>query len=154
MTARSAATPSNSHIPRAALVAAGALLAFTLLAVGTVRLSGVEVREPDTAPIAIRMLRFEDLPDGCVAVRDARDGSLIDTVTGESGFFRGTMRGFARERKRAGGGAEQPFELIARADGRLTLHDPVTRRVVDLEVFGPVNAGVFARLLAPSQPAN
>jgi putative photosynthetic complex assembly protein len=154
MTARSAPTSHSPQIPRAALIGAGALLAFTLLAVGAVRLSGVDVREPDAAAIAIRTLHFEDLPDGGVAVRDARDGSLVDTVTGESGFFRGTMRGFARERKRAGAGAEQPFELIARADGRLTLHDPVTRRVVDLEAFGPVNAGVFARLLAPSRPAN
>jgi putative photosynthetic complex assembly protein len=154
MDSRTAPVAHTPHIPRVALIAAGALLAFTLLAVGAVRLSGVEVREPDAAAVAIRALRFEDMPDGGVAVYDARDGSLIDTVTGESGFFRGTMRGFARERKRAGGGSGQPFELIARADGRLTLHDPVTRRVVDLEAFGPVNAGVFARLLAPSRPAN
>jgi len=118
-----------------------------------VRLSGVDVREPDAPAIAVRALRFEDMPDGSVVVLDARDGSRIDTITGESGFFRGTMRGFARERKRAGAGAEQPFELIARADGRLTLRDPVTARIVDLEAFGPVNAGVFARLLGPPRPA-
>ena len=40
-----------------------------------------------------------------------------------------------------------PSELIGRADGRLTLEDPTTGRRVDLESFGPTNAGVFAQLL-------
>ena len=37
--------------------------------------------------------------------------------------------------------------LIGRADGRLTLADPATGARIDLEAFGPTNAGVFARLL-------
>jgi putative photosynthetic complex assembly protein len=53
-----------------------------------------------------------------------------------------------RERKRQGLGPEQPFALIGRADGRLTLVDPATGQVIDLESFGPTNASVFARLLA------
>mgnify|MGYP006276983711 CR=1 FL=1 len=52
-----------------------------------------------------------------------------------------------------GQGAEQPFQLIARADGRLTLADPVTGQRIDLESFGPANAGVFARLLLATAPA-
>jgi hypothetical protein len=42
-----------------------------------------------------------------------------------------------------------PFELIYRADGRLTLSDTATGRMVDLESFGPTNAGSFYRLLDP-----
>jgi hypothetical protein len=38
--------------------------------------------------------------------------------------------------------------LVGRVDGRLTLSDPQTGRVVDLESFGTSNSGVFARLLA------
>jgi hypothetical protein len=37
--------------------------------------------------------------------------------------------------------------LIAREDGRLTLADPSTGRMIDLESFGLVNAQHFARLL-------
>ena len=58
-----------------------------------------------------------------------KPGGTIDTVTGQSGFVRGTLRGLARERKRMGLGAEQPFVLMGRADGRLTLKDPATGRV-------------------------
>jgi putative photosynthetic complex assembly protein len=46
-----------------------------------------------------------------------------------------------------GVGAEQPFELILHADGRLTLHDPATGTKIALESFGSKNIGVFARLL-------
>jgi putative photosynthetic complex assembly protein len=59
------------------------------------------------------------------------------------------MRGLARERRRQGVGADIPFQLIGRSDGRLTLVDPGTGRRVDLESFGPTNAAVFARLMAP-----
>jgi putative photosynthetic complex assembly protein len=45
-------------------------------------------------------------------------------------------------------GSEAPFELIAQADGRLTLHDPATGKRVELESFGPTNAANFSRLLA------
>jgi hypothetical protein len=40
--------------------------------------------------------------------------------------------------------------LIARPDGRLTLVDPVTDQRIDLESFGPTNAGKFATLLEPT----
>ena len=94
-----------------------------------------------------RELRFVDQPDGSISVVDARDERVVDSVVGESGFIRGTLRSLARERRRQGIGAEQPFTLIARADGRLTLLDPATSRRVDLESFGPTNAGAFARML-------
>ena len=68
-------------------------------------------------------------------------------MTGENGFFRGALRGLARERRRAGLGSEQPFQLIGRADGRLTLTDPATGQRIDLESFGPTNAAVFARFM-------
>jgi putative photosynthetic complex assembly protein len=148
MNARTA--PPAPTIPRAALVAMAALVCLALAAAALVRWSGVDIREPDAAAVAVRALRFEDLPDGSIAVIDARDGARVRTVAGEAGFLRGTLRGLARERKRAGFGPEPPFELIGRADGRLTLSDPTTGRLVDLESFGPDNAGVFARLLVPA----
>lgn len=131
----------------------GAVLLATLVGVAVVRWSGEDIRAPDAGVAVTRQLRFEDRPDGSVAVIDGRSGLLVQKVEGEAGFLRGTMRGLARERRRAGLGNEQAFELIGRADGRLTLHDPATGVKVDLESFGPVNAAVFAQFL-PHQSAD
>lgn len=138
--------------PRTPLVLIGATLMAVLVAVAAVRLSGVDIREPDAAAVQTRALRFEDRPDGSIAVIDARSGLVVHRVTGEAGFVRGTLRGLARERKRLGGGPDQAFELVARADGRFTLVDPVTGRRVDLDSFGPVNAAGFAALLYVGLP--
>ena len=134
--------------PRAPLVAAAALLIVSVAVVASVRWSGVDIRSPDAPATRTLALRFEDRPDGRIAVLDAQSGQEIHAIVGENGFIRGTLRGLARDRKRAGGGPEQPFELITRADGRFTLQDPVTGRRVDLESFGPVNAAKFAALMS------
>ena len=134
-------------MPRGPLLLIGAVLLAVLLGVAAVRLSGTEIREPDAAAVAQRSLRFEDRRDGSVAVLDARSGQQIESIHGEAGFLRGALRAMARERRKQGLGAEPAFELIARADGRLTLNDPATGERIDLESFGPTNAGVFARLL-------
>jgi len=139
---------SASPFPRKAGIAIGALLLIVVASVASVRLTGMDIRTPDAPAAVTRELRFEDRPDGSVAVIDARSGDVVDTVTGEAGFFRGTLRGLARERRRMGLGAEPSFELIGRADGRLTLADPATGQRVDLESFGPTNAAVFSRFLS------
>ena len=136
--------------PRAPLIAIGAVVLSVLVAVSAVRLSAVDIHAPDAAAVATRQLRFEDRTDGSIAVIDASTSQLVTTVEGQNGFIRGTLRGLARERRRQGIGQEQPFELIGRADGRLTLTDPATGRRVDLESFGPTNAAAFARLMPPS----
>ncbi len=128
-------------------MAVGGVLLATVMGVASVRMSGVDIRAPDEAALAVRELRFEDRPDGSVVVIDAPTRTVIHTVTGENGFFRGALRGLARERKRNGLGPEQPFQLIGRADGRLTLVDPATGQRIDLESFGPTNAAVFARFM-------
>lgn len=140
-------TFSNGAFPRGPLLAAGGMIVAVVIAVAAVRLSGVEIRQPDAPAVATQLLRFEDRADGSIAVYRASDNVLIDTITGQSGFVRGTLRGMARERRRQDVGEGPPFELIGRADGRLTLRDPATQRIVDLESFGPINAGEFARLL-------
>ncbi|KNZ32868.1 MAG: photosynthetic complex assembly protein PuhC [Methylibium sp. NZG] len=142
------ATPAAGPFPRRALIAVGALLMVAVLGAAAVRIVGVDIRTPDAAASVTRELRFEDRADGSVAVIDARSGSTIDTVNGEAGFFRGTLRGLARERRRMGFGPEAAFHLIGRADGRLTLADPATGQRVDLASFGPTNAAIFARFLS------
>jgi len=146
-----AAKSRTDSMPRGPLWAIGAVLLAVLVGVAGVRLSGQSIRAPDAAAVATRSLRFEDRNDGSVAVLDARSGAQIAAVHGEAGFLRGALRAMARERRKQGLGSAPPFELIARADGRLTLADPATGERVDLESFGPTNAGAFARLLT-AQP--
>ena len=138
--------------PNLPLAAIGALVLVTLVAVAAVRLSGLSAQQlPDAKTVSLRLLTFEDRSDGGIDVRDASSSALLDSVApGTNGFLRSAMRGLARERKRQGLGAAQPFELHARADGRLTLVDPGTQRRIDLESFGPTNMAVFAQLVAPS----
>lgn len=134
-------------LPRGVLMAIGGVLLASVIAVAAVRMSGTTIRVPDEAAVAMRELRFEDRPDGSVVVIDAPTRTVIHTMTGENGFFRGALRGLARERKRNGLGPEPSFQLIGRADGRLTLVDPATGQRIDLESFGPTNAAVFARFM-------
>ena len=146
-------TFSNAPFPRGPLLGAAGMIAASLIAVAAVRLSGVDIRAPDASAVVTMELRFEDRPDGGIAVMRASDDRQVDMIVGQSGFVRGTLRGLARERKRQGVGDGPPFELIGRADGRLTLRDPSTGRIVDLESFGPTNAGEFARLLSLARTA-
>ena len=140
--------------PRAPLFALAGLVLTSLVAVTAVRLTGHgAVTVPDAPPVATRSFRFEDRPDGSIVVLDASGRQVIDTVApGTNGFLRGTMRGLARERKRAGVSPDLPFEMTGRLDGKLTLADPSTGRRVDLGSFGPTNAAVFARIMASAEP--
>ena len=141
-------SPATSPTPlRLPLIAMGTLVVASIVLVAGVRWSGVSIHEPDAPARSTRSLLFEDRVDGGIDVVDAKTHRLVETVVGEAGFIRGTLRGLARERRREGIGATIPFELIERTDGRLTLVDPSTSRHVDLESFGPTNMGDFARLL-------
>ncbi|MEY3724080.1 MAG: putative photosynthetic complex assembly protein PuhC [Pseudomonadota bacterium] len=104
-------------------------------------------RYPDAPATLIKQLRFEDRADGSIAVVDYQTKQQVDVIIGEAGFVRGALRTLAQERKRREISSEPPFELIARQDGRLTLADPSTGRMIDLESFGAINSQHFARLL-------
>jgi putative photosynthetic complex assembly protein len=143
---QAAATPA-AVFPRIALVLAGTVVALTLGGVGLARWSGFDGRQQDAQATAQRALRFQDQAGGGIAIVDAKSGATLDTVHGEQGFLRGTLRAVVRERKLRGLMSDAPLQLIARADGRLTLIDPVTGSRIDLESFGPTNAAVFARWL-------
>lgn len=136
-------------VPRLPLLAMGLLVLVSLAGVAVVRLAGVPTQQlADAATVASRALHFEDQADGGIAVRDAATGQLLHSVApGSNGFLRSTMRSLVRERKRQSLGPQTPFQLLARADGRLTLLDPSTGRRIDLEAFGPSNARVFTGLL-------
>lgn len=122
------------------------VLLSVLVAVGLARWSGLDPRTPDAAVLWQRALHFKDLPDGDIAVLDADSGAAVARFSGEQGFLRSTLRALARERHRENIGADAPFLLIGRTDGRLTLLDPTTQQRIDLESFGPSNAALFANL--------
>lgn len=149
----------HSHenmVPPAALKAAVALVAFSLLLVAGVRVGAVS---PDPTPTQIRaaeqlqpnierQLRFADAVNGQVLVTDAVTGQIVATIGSEgSGFIRGVMRGLARERRQHHEGDAAPFRLSAWPNGALTLTDDATGRVIELGSFGPDNRAAFARFL-------
>jgi putative photosynthetic complex assembly protein len=140
-------------LPRGALIGAGALVGFSLLLVIGARLGGyAPSKPPPSIVVEQRDLRFEDRASGAVAVYSSEENRLVYTVPpGTNGFVRGVLRGLARERRADSVGTTPPFRLTRWADGRLSLDDPSTGRHVDLEVFGPANAGAFAEILRASE---
>lgn len=144
----------NQTFPKGALLGAAALILFSLAAAAAGRSGHFGLTDqPDSQVLVQRMLRFDDRSDGSVEVSDAVTNRRVALLAaGSNVFIRGTLRGFARERRASEVGPETAFALTRWADGRLTLEDPVTRRAVDLGAFGITNATSFAALLtAPEQ---
>ena len=138
--------------PAWVLYCAGALIAFSLISVGLVRITGNGPDQRAAAAVAERSLRFEDRSDGGVAVVDGKSGELVSVLRGEQGFVRGTLRALARERHSRGIGNGPSFTLTAYVDHRLTLLDPATGARIDLDAFGPTNMAEFARFLPAKFP--
>lgn len=107
---------------------------------------------PAGEPVASRALQFNDHPAGGVAVVDARTGILLHHIQpGEGGFIRGALRGFARERRKFALGSDAEFQLSGWENGRLTLEDPATSRIIELTAFGTDNAAAFRRYLETAE---
>jgi putative photosynthetic complex assembly protein len=135
----------NARFPRGVLIGAGLLLAAVLAIVG---MAGPEDTHPAGEPVKVRMLNFKDMADGGVAVVDATTGGTItELAPGTGGFIRAGMRGLARERRRTEQGPETPFRLARWPDGRLTLEDPATGRMIDLLAFGQTQVETFDNFL-------
>ena len=148
--------PRADMIPRGTLIGAGALVAFALASASVVRLANIApaaspvlLREQaHIAPIKSRALRFVDRADGAVVIVDARGGTAAVIAPGQkTGFVRGVMRGFARERHAHGIGEGPPFTLTLWQDGELSLVDTATGRAIELTAFGTTNRATFAALL-------
>jgi putative photosynthetic complex assembly protein len=143
---------ADPTLPRGLLIGAGVLVVSSLVMVGVARLTGYgPPKPPPSRVVASYDLRFEDRTDGAVLIYDQTTNQLVDTLQpGTNGFVRGVLRGLVRERRAEQVGPLPPFRLTRWADGRLSLDDPSTGRHIDLEVFGPTNAGAFANILIAS----
>lgn len=136
-------------IPRAILLAAGALAFGVIIVAALARTTDVGVsRVAYSAPAVRRDIRFADQADGSIAVSDARSNEVVAVLEpGTNGFVRIMMRSLAKQRLDAGVGAEPAFELTRWDDGRLSILDPVTGQHRDLSGFGKTNVDDFAKLL-------
>jgi putative photosynthetic complex assembly protein len=142
-------TPRTTDtFPQWVLYCAGGIIAFALISVGLIRITGNGPDQRIAATTVERSLRFEDLPDHGVLVSDGASGEKLTVLYGEQGFVRGVLRALSRERHSRGLGSKPPFNLVAHVDGRVTLMDPATGERIDLESFGPTNTAEFARFLA------
>jgi putative photosynthetic complex assembly protein len=137
----------SQPFPRMPLFGAAALVLFVLAVAVYGRIEGLGHARPAGTVTAQRSLRFDDRSDGAVIVTLADSGRVLDVMTGQNGFLRGTLRGFARTRRSDGIGSGPPLDLVGYADGQLILVDPSTGRHVELEAFGSENEAVFVRLL-------
>jgi putative photosynthetic complex assembly protein len=146
----------NDPFPRKVLIGFAALLGFTLLIVTAARLTGYNASQVPPSPVVLsRDLRFTDGPNGVSLVQDAADGTTVAVLPpGTEGFVRGVLRTVSRERRRANVTEDTPLRLARLADGRLTLTDLGTQRVIELKSFGPTNEAAFAAFLGtrPSSP--
>ncbi len=109
---------------------------------------------PHATPIRIADLLMQDNPNGSVTVTQAGTGLPVTTLQPETNaFVRVLLTGLVRERRREGEGSHAiPFRLTRWSDGRLTVDDSATGRLIELEAFGHTNEAAFARLLDLSPP--
>ena len=125
-------------------------LAVAVVAIGAAaRLSDHGGDPPQAKPVRSADLIMQDHEDGSIAVLRAGDHTTVDTVPpATNGFLRVVLAGLVRERRRESMGAPAlPFHLTQWSDGRLTIDDDATHRLIELEAFGPTNAAAFERLL-------
>lgn len=143
-------------VPRAALIGVAGVLLFTMAMTGATRF-GLLPHSADPvasraaqniAPAQSRELRFADRADGAVVVSDAGNGETVKVIEfGQGGFLRATMRRMAKARIAAGVGAEPPFKLVLWENGALSLSDPETGRVAEIQGFGADHSRIFAEML-------
>jgi putative photosynthetic complex assembly protein len=153
----------SQPFPRRALIAAGAVVGMTVVLTGAVSLgllkkadTAAEARaEKNMAVRSSRTLSFTDHHGGVLLIQDVQEKTLVRAIMpGEnSGFIRGVLRSFARERRAKNISADTAYRLTLWADNSLSLVDVGTGRVIELGSFGADNRAAFVALLKPEKVA-
>ncbi len=161
--AASGATQETASKPAPRRLPFGIPIPVAVLGLPCVAIIGVAIathlfapaaQSPHSSRLRTTDLVLQDRPDGSIAVFQANDHHLVDVIPPTSNaFLRVLLAGLVRERRREGEGAPSlPFRVTRWSDGRLTIDDIATHKLIELNAFGPDNAGAFARLLDLSQP--
>ena len=111
---------------------------------------------PGAAPVGTADLLMRDQPDGSIIVETAAGQPVATIERNKDAFVRVVLSGLVQERRREGEGSPSlPFHLTRWSDGRLTVDDVATGKLIELEAFGQTNEAAFARLLdlTPQPPA-
>jgi len=140
---------ADQNVPKGAILGAFALIAFALVSVSAARLTGMGTVHFDHAnPVRSTSLRFEDRPDGGIAVIAPGSGVVLGVIEpGIDGFIRTVLRSLAFDRQRHHIGSGPAFTLNEWSDRHATLDDPSTGRSVDLVAFGKTNMQAFSNLM-------
>ena len=140
---------AEKPFPRSLLIAGGTLLLASLGLAAAARYGDIGRTQPTvSAAVETRLFVAKDRAEGGIILTDAQNGTTIAIIEpGDGGFIRGVLRGFARDRRASQLATSDAFLLSRRADGRLTIEDTSTGRVVELEGFGPTNREAFLKLL-------
>lgn len=137
-------------VPRLMIRAMLALVLTVLALVGYARLTDLPLvaTPPRSAVVLERHIFLRGETSGAATVLDG-NGTLIARLDPEEGgFVAGVARVLDRERAKHGVPLTGPVTILARADGRVSIHDPSTGWGADLMGFGQDNARTFTRLLA------
>jgi putative photosynthetic complex assembly protein len=141
--------------PRGVLIAAAALITYSISVAAMARLTGTgATRAIPTEVVTERMVRLTLQKDGSVHASDAATGNDIAHLPQhEFGFVGVVLSGIRRERMRANVAESEPLRLTRHADGRLRIEDPSTGQIVSLDAFGYGNQAAFAPLLETQRSA-
>jgi putative photosynthetic complex assembly protein len=136
--------------PRGVLMAAGALIAFTLAAALTARTTGIGSTHMALGEVTeSRLITLTSLPGGQIRIAAVPEGhELLVAPTQKYGFIGVIMQDLARERMRAGRPKDAAIRLLRFDDGRIGIEDPETGHIVTPGAFGPDNLEAFAQLFS------
>jgi putative photosynthetic complex assembly protein len=140
-------------LSRGALIGAIGLVVLTLVLVFADQAAdAVRGEQTTTSPETALRLRFEDLPEGAVAIYRHADGErLLRLSAEESSFLRTVVRSLVDRRERAEIPSALPFDLIRWSDGTMVLADPTNGQYMPLNGFGRDNERAFRRLFANAE---
>lgn len=112
-------------------------------------------KPPAASPVRTADLVMRDQPDGSIVVVTAGGQPVTTIERNTDAFVRVVLSGLVQERRREGS-PTVPFHLTRWSDGRLTIDDTTTGRLIELEAFGKTNEEAFGRLLdlTPQPPTN